>query len=128
MAVQGATVQVKDFRLFMAALASADRKTQRAARDEIRKAGEHVRLDAGRLFATTDRKSAAGYRVRVRQRGVAVEQSLRRTTGHHPNYGGLQMGRALIPALEANEQQTLSAIEQALDRVCDRFNYGGSFV
>jgi hypothetical protein len=127
MAAQGAIVRVEGFRMFMVALAAADKKTQKAVREELRKAGEHVRVDAMARFAGTDRKSAAGYRVRVRQRGVAVEQSLRRTTGHHPNYGGLQMGRALIPALEDNEQQTISALEQALDRICDRFNYGGSF-
>jgi len=124
MAVSGATLQVKDFTLFMQALARADKATQKAAREEIRKAGDHVKLDGARLFGPTDAKSAAGYRTRVRQRGVAVEQSLRKTTGKHPNFGGLQMRRALLPALDANEARTNQALEQALDRVCDRFNQG----
>lgn len=125
---QNATVQVKDFRLFMAALAATDRKTQRAAREEIRKAGDAVRLEAGVRFGPVDRRSAAGYRTRVRQRGVAVEQSLRRTTGRRPDFGGLQMRRALVPALEHNEEATARALEHALDEVCDQFNRGGLVV
>lgn len=127
MAAQGATVQVKDFRLFMAALQAADKKTKRAAREEIRKAGEHVRVEAAARFGSTDIRSAGGYKTRVRQRGIAVEQSLRRTTGQHPEYGALQMRRALIPALDANEEKTIRAVEHALDQVADRFNMGGPF-
>jgi hypothetical protein len=131
MAVTGATVQVKDFRLFMAALAATDRKTQRVAREEIRKAGDHVKADAATRMASVDGKSAAGYRTRVRQRGVAVEQSIRKSpavTRRRPNFGALQMSRALLPALDANEQNTVAALERALDTVCDQFNRGGVVV
>ncbi len=66
-------------------------------------------------------KSAAGYRVRVRQRGVAVEQSLRKTTGTRSDFGELQMRQALLPALEANEDRVESAMEAAIDTVADHF-------
>jgi hypothetical protein len=125
MAAAGATVQVKDYRLFMAALAGADKKTRKAARDELRKAGDHVKTDAAVRMAHIDARSAAGYKTRVRQRGIAVEQSIRRTTGKHPEFGALQMRKALVPALDANEQHTVHALEHALDRVCDEFNRGG---
>lgn len=52
------------------------------------------------LFSNYDVHSAMGYKIRVRARGVAVEQSLRRTTGEHPFFGTLQMEQALVPALE----------------------------
>lgn len=122
---EGATLQVKDFTLFMKALARTDKATQKAAREEIRKAGDHVRNDASSLFTAVDTRSAAGYKTRVRQRGVAVEQSIRKTTGTRPDFGALQMRRALVPALEQNEAATNRALELALDRVCDRFNRGG---
>ena len=60
---------------------------------------------------------AAGYKVRVRQSGVAVQQSLRKTTGKRPDYGALQMRRALLPALDANEAETMQKVEAALDDV-----------
>jgi hypothetical protein len=125
---QGATLQVHGYQQLMQALAKADKATRKTVRDELRQAAEHVRVEAGLRFATTDAKSARSYRTRVRQRGVAVEQSIRRTTGRHPEFGALQMRRALVPALTANEERTIREMEQALDRVCDRFNAGGTFV
>jgi hypothetical protein len=123
---QGATLRVDGYRQLMQALARTDKASRKAVRDELRQAGEHVRVEAGGRFVATDSKSAAGYKTRVRQRGVAVEQSLRKTTGLHPEFGALQMRRALVPALEGNEQRTVREMEAALDRVCDRFNAGGA--
>jgi hypothetical protein len=123
---QGSTLRVDGYRQLMQALAKSDKASRKAVRDELRHAGEHVRVEAGARFATTDAKSAAGYRTRVRQRGVAVEQSLRKTTGLRPKFGALQMRRALLPALDANEERTVREMEAALDRICDRFNAGGA--
>jgi hypothetical protein len=125
---QGTTLRVDGYQQLMQALAKTDKASRKAVRDELRAAAEHVRVEAGARMFATSAKSAAGYRTRVRQRGVAVEQSLRKTTGQHPNYGALQMRRALVPALDANEQRTVHEMEQALDRVCDRFNTGGPIV
>jgi hypothetical protein len=121
---QGATLRIENYRQFMQTLARADKATRKAVRDELRQSGEHVRVDSARLFATTDPRSAAGYRVRVRQRGVAVEQSLRRTTGKHPQFGTLQMRRALLPSLYGNEDRTVRELEQAMTRIAARFNRG----
>jgi hypothetical protein len=122
---QGATLRVEGYREMMKAFARTDKATRRAVRKEFRQAGEAVQSDAAVRFAPIDARSAAGYRIRVRQRGVAVEQSLRKTTGKHPEYGALQMRKALVPALYANEEKTVRAMEAALDRVCDRFDMGG---
>ena len=124
---QGATLRVDGYRQLMQALARADKQSRKTVRDELRQAAEHVRQEGGVRFAPVDPRSAAGYRTRVRQRGVAVEQSLRKTTGRHPEFGALQMRRALVPALYHNEDRTVREMEQAIDRVCDRFNHGGSF-
>lgn len=84
-------------------------------RPQLRRAGEIVRAEGQSLFNRIDARSAAGYKVRVRTRGVAVEQSLARVTGKRPDYGALQMNVALIPALAARESQVTDLIDHMID-------------
>ena len=120
MARQG-TLVVKGYREFMAACTAAQPRTRKEVRESLRKVGEVVRIDAMRRFSPISTRSAAGYRTRVRQTGIAVQQSLKKTTGKHPHYGSLQMKRALLPALAANAAETERELERALDRVADAF-------
>jgi hypothetical protein len=54
------------------------------------------------MFSSIDAGSAAGFRTYVRAGArVSVEQSKRKTTGAHPEYGALQMREGLIPARES---------------------------
>lgn len=115
-------VRVKGLRELQRALKDADKELRLAVRAELREAGEIVRREGQALFERYSPKSAAGYRVRVRMRGVAVEQSLRRTTGQHPEFGRLQLREALEPALDAKEGEVMGRLEEALDNVADRFN------
>lgn len=116
LAVHGVTDLVRDLR-------TADRATKKAIRADLRLVGESVRADQVRQMQAIDSHSAAGYKTRVRQRGIAVEQSLRKTTGQHPEYGAMQM-RLLLKALAANAAETERAMERAMDRICDRVNRG----
>jgi hypothetical protein len=84
-------------------------------RPQLRQAGEIVRAEGQSLFSRIDVGSAAGYKVRVRQRGVAVEQSLPRVTGLRGDYGALQMNIALLPALQSKEAEVVSKIEQMIE-------------
>jgi hypothetical protein len=116
------TVRVKGLKELQRTLRDADKNLRASVRKELREAGEIVRSEAATLFSPRDARSAAGYKVRVRQRGVAVEQSLRKTTGLHPEYGSLQMRDALLPALDAKEGEVVSHLEGMLDRLADDFN------
>jgi len=117
---QRETVVVRGYREMMQATLKADRMTRKEIRDTFRHVGDLVKSDAQARFASIDQKSAAGYRTRVRQRGVIVEQSLRRTTGKHsPQYGILQMQRALLPALADNQDEVMREMEQAINTACD---------
>ena len=87
----------------------------RELRPALRAAADVVRADAASRFSVYSPRSAAGYRVRVRLRGVAVEQSLRRTTGQHPFFGTLQMRTALEPALEAKRDEVIRTVELMVD-------------
>src|SRR5262245_56595686 len=67
-----------------------------AYRQELKRVGEIVRVDAAARFAPYDKRSAAGYRTYVTQTHVNVGQSIQKTTGMHPEYGRLQLIKALL--------------------------------
>jgi hypothetical protein len=117
----GAAMQVVGFREFLIACDNAGRDTKVFAREALREAGEEVRQAAGAKFAKYDEKTSGGYRTRVRRTGVSVEQSLRRTTGLRPDFGALQMRKALIPALNENEERTVLKMEEAVTLVAEKF-------
>lgn len=115
------TLRVRGYRELLAACDRAGKDSKREVRATLRAVGEIVRSEAEALFDPYNARSARGYRVRVRARGIAVEQSLRRTTGKHPEYGALQMNKALLPARARKGEEIDAAFEVALDRVADRF-------
>lgn len=90
------------------------REVLKELRPELRKAGELVRAEGQSLFSRISERSAAGYKVRVRQRGVAVEQTLARVTGLRGDYGALQMRVGLEPALAAKGPDVEAAIEKMI--------------
>jgi hypothetical protein len=106
----------------MRALRQAPKDERLAVRHAFRDVGEIVRVKAEELFQKYSSTSAAGYRVRVRQRGVSVEQSLRKTTGRRPDYGALQMRKALLPARADTREEIEAKFEEALDVVALKFN------
>jgi hypothetical protein len=112
-------VRVRGHREFQAALKVADREGKRLIRARLRKAGDVIKVDARSRFAPVSAKSAAGFRTAVRARGISVEQSKRKTTGKHPEFGGLQMRRALIPALESNRGVVLHELNAAAEDIAD---------
>ena len=115
-------IRVTGYTQVVKGLKDVDKATRKAVRDDLRHAGDDVKQGAAARFARYDTRTAAGYRTYVRQRGVSVEQSLRKTTGRHPQFGTLQMVRALIPSLDANEEKTAAAVEESLDRIAAVFN------
>ena len=115
--IDNATIVVKGYKEFLRAAKNAGSATNREVRAAFRESGEIVRADAAQRLAKYSTTSAAGLKVRVRQRGVAVEQSLKKTTGAHPQYGSLQMRKALLPALREKEPQVEAKFEEALEKV-----------
>jgi hypothetical protein len=122
---EGATLRVEGYRELVRAFAGCDKATKRELRATLRHAGEAVQAGAIQRLSPVDARSAAGYKVRVRQRGVAVEQSLRKTTGQHPEWGSYQMRHALLPALISNEDELNRELERALDQISREFERRG---
>lgn len=121
-----AEVRVTGFRELVRAADAAGKDTKKKVRDRLRAVGEGVRRGAQSRFAPIDARSAARFGVSVRRTGsVTVEQRLRRTTGRHPEFGALQMRRALEPSLDANEPLLERELEKALDDIIDIFERAG---
>lgn len=119
------TVTAKGLREFIRAADASGKATKKAVRDRLRKVGEIVRDDARGLFASYDERTASRFGVSVRRTGVvSVEQRLRRTTGKRPDFGGLQMRKALLPALEQDKDKVEREFERALDDIADIFERG----
>lgn len=112
---------MKGYREFLRACSRAEKATSKEVRAALAKAAEPVRAEAASLFESVHERSARGYKIRVRARGVSVEQSIRKTTGAHPEFGSLQMNTALIPALESNQDEIERGAERAVDEITDIF-------
>jgi hypothetical protein len=120
--VQG--LVVRNLTPFLHVVAALPPATRREVRNELRQVAETVRDDGERKFSRYSQRSADGYRVVVRRRGISVEQSLRKTTGNNPDWGKLQMREALIPALDDNTEKLVRDLERAIDRIANRIERG----
>lgn len=97
---------------------------KKTVKAELREVGEDTRRDASAAAARKgwSARTVTGYRVVVRQRGIAVEQARRRTTGTQRKFGGQQMREALIPSRDKNVEAATKRMETALQRIVDRYS------
>ena len=120
----GPALVVKGYREFLRASDRAEKSSKNFVRDNFREVGEVVRVPAAddlRDLQPTG-KSAAGLRTIVRTRGVAVEQTLRKTTGKRPDWGKTQMRKILLPNVDAHEREIEQKLEEKLDVIADHFD------
>jgi hypothetical protein len=110
-------VRVKGIKELQRALRVYNTDLSKKLRKELKEVGLIVQVEARLRFQRYSPRSAAGYKVRVRQRGVSVEQSLRKTTGLRPDWGSLQMRTALLPALVTKEPLVVARVERMLDNL-----------
>jgi hypothetical protein len=119
-------VRVKGLRELQRAFSVADKKLAKELRSRLRDVAEPVRADAERLAVQEIRNIGIPWsRMRVGitrslvyvapvERGV---KSKGRASRRRPNLADLLMGRAMSPALEANEGRVLHELEDVLDDV-----------
>ena len=118
------TLKIRGYREFLRATNRAEKESKTFVRDNFKEVGEVVRRPAADDLRglQPSGKSAAGLRTIVRQRGVAVEQTLRKVTGKRPDWGATQMREILIPNLESHEREIETELEKAVDRIADHFD------
>jgi len=111
-------VKIHGLRELNAALHRYDRALGKDLDRALLEAGVLVAQSARSKFSAIDTRSAGGFRARMRGFGrLVVEQRYGRTTGQHPEFGALQMRRALLPALREEEPYVFAAVEHMLDRL-----------
>ena len=120
------TVRIRGYEKLQRSIANAERSTQREVRSSLREAAEVVRKpwvaeDLDRFGA----KTAEGMRTVVRKRGVAVEQSLRKSTvdsRRRPKFGKKQqeIGDAITAEHAEDLQREFDAAGQ---RIADKFDW-----
>jgi hypothetical protein len=111
-AVRGITPLIRDF-------SKLSKETSRELRAALRVIAAPVAIDWKFREQRFGPKEARGIRVVVRQRGVSVDQTLRKSAvlaRRRPNFGALQMAEG-IAALEDNAD----AIERRSVEFLDRF-------
>jgi hypothetical protein len=130
------SVAVRGLRDVQRGLKDAEKEVRLGFRKELRAVAQPVADDAAIRAASSIRRIGPDwFKMRVgvtqtsvyvapRERGVAPRSGARRQTDKRPNLAPLLMDRAMQPALDAHGAQAEKAIEQALDRMCDRFNRG----
>lgn len=101
---------------------AAGKETKKLVRDKLRQAAEPVLESARARLQPINATSAAKLGISVRRTGiVSVEQRMKKTTGLHPEYGGLQMRRALVPALDEHQSEIETSLGKAVDEIADHF-------
>lgn len=102
----------------------AEGKLDKDLRTELRRVAEPVRADAERLAVAGIPRVGVPWsqmRVGVTQTSVYVAPKRRGARGNplrkRPNFAGLLLGRAMVPALERNEPRIVGELEDLLDRV-----------
>ncbi len=111
------TVRVSGYRELMRSLQHAEKDVRTRTRKRLRELAGPVRDSARSKLGAYSERSASKLGISVRQRGVSVEQRLRKTTGKRPDFGSLQMRKALLPALGERASEIEHGLEKVLDDV-----------
>lgn len=117
------TIAVRGLGPLIRDLSKVSKTATKALRRELRLLAEPVKVDIMLNEASEDfgRPSVQGVKVIVRQRGINVEQTMRKSarfSARRPNFGPLQQAKAFDPGLEANrafiEQQAEAFVDKLL--------------
>ncbi len=98
---------------------------QKNARNTLKEVGEPVRQAAEQLALAEirnigDRWSQMRLGVTTKLVYVAPKARTRGAGTPRPNLAGLLLQRAMLPAVERNEQNVVAGLERMLDRMADR--------
>jgi hypothetical protein len=115
-------LEVRNAREVRQAFRRLDDDTKKQLQKELRAVAGPVAATARGLLAPVSQFSAEGIRPRSSTGIAFVTQTRRRTTGEHPEFAGLIMQQALLPALEQHEGEIVRGIQQVFDGIAGRFN------
>jgi hypothetical protein len=108
-------VRIKGYREVQRALLRAEKGLRAALRAGLKEAVEPVAKTAQMLETRWAGASIGTIGPRITLAGAAVTQRARKVTGKRPDFGALQMTEAMIPALEAHDDEIEDRAGEALD-------------
>lgn len=120
------TVRVTGLREYHRAISKVSKPLKRELEAALRKVAEPVAADI-RSLAETEQwgpRTVDGIRAGSSRGVPVIRQRRRKTTGAHPEFGGMQMRRAFLPGLERNEETIVRGVEAMLDDLTDEFDRG----
>lgn len=115
-------VKVTGYREFLRACDHAGKETKKAVRSTLRQVGDVVRVDWAADEQRFGSFTATGLRTVVRQRGVSVEQTRRKTTGLRPDFGRTQQ-RLGDQVFDSKQREIEHDFEHAIDVIADHFDH-----
>jgi len=116
-----ATIKIEGLKEFQRNMKNAEKDAQKEAREGLKEAAEPVLEDWRRQLAPIHLKSASKLRIRLRTGSVLIAQSLRSTTGEHPEFATLQI-RQGESALLRHTAEVERIMEHQLEDVVDTAN------
>lgn len=112
------TIVVKGLRELQRDLKRMSSDLNKEIDKEMREAAKIVSEEARSRLSAYSARSAMGIRPRLRGFGRAfAEQSRKKTTGKHPEWGAFQMRRAFLPALAAKQEEVIERVDDMLARL-----------
>lgn len=118
------TVRVNGLKELNRAFKEYDKDAKKDLQAALRLIAVPVAADARRLASPFGEATVAGIAPGARVAGAVVRQRRRKTTGHHPEFGGLLMRRALEPALQENETKIVEGVERLFDTLAIKHGFG----
>jgi hypothetical protein len=111
------TLRVQGINELIRAFRKVDQGLRRQTQRELQEIARIVSDDArNRIDARYG--GGSGRYIRPRVKGSsAIAESRARSTGRHPNFGGLIMTRGLLPARAAKQDEVVKAFEKMLDKL-----------
>jgi hypothetical protein len=123
---RGETIAVSGLKPLIRDFSRLSKTLTKSLREELRAIAGPVEADVKAREEQWGEKEAAGVRTVVRQRGIAVEQALRRVTGKRGDFGALQMKRAFLPGLRDNQAAVEAGVSDFLNRLTTEASGGAT--
>lgn len=120
-----ATIRVEGLRGLQRAAKAAGKETAREVTRALKESAGPVQATAERLAVDIGAGPRwSRMRIGATTTKVYVAPAARRRGGSpRPNFGGRLLGRAMMPALEQEQDEVIRAFEKALDNIADVFTW-----
>lgn len=112
------TIKVEGLREWQRDVGKAEKETKEKTREGLQRAAEPVLQDWRRQLEPIHDVSASKLKIRVRQAGVFILQTARKTTGDRPDFAALQVAQG-ERALDAKADEAERELEESINELAD---------